>query len=255
MASLGWSPREWANPYFRYGTSFEPPTTTEFASRTGTGFNPDLEPMRAQSWELGVKGRVPREPIGLSYELVGYHLEIRDELVPQDTGGLTWFANAGHTRRSGLEAQLAWQPVTELRASFAYAFGISRFVSFDLAGNDFSGNRVPGIPDHVFTFDLRWEHSSGVWAAWETRVVSAIWADNANTEQASSYVVHGLRGGWRGGLPGALRGIYFEPYVGVDNVTDERFIDNVRINAFGGRFYEPAPALNAYFGAKLGGAF
>jgi iron complex outermembrane receptor protein len=255
MASLGWAPREWANAYFRYGTAFQPPTTTELASESGTGFNFELEPQIAQSWEIGVKGAVPWRPMAVRYELAGYYISVRDELVPQDTNGLTWYANAGQTRRSGLELLLELSPMPGLTASFSYAYGVSKFVEFELAGNDFAGKRVPGIPDHVLTVGVQWEHSSGAWAAWETRVVSAIEVDDANTAQAASYVVNGLRAGWRGRLPGWLGSLSFGPYVGVDNVTNARYIDNVRINAFGGRYYEPAPALSAYFGARIGRSF
>jgi iron complex outermembrane recepter protein len=33
------------------------------------------------------------------------------------------------------------------------------------------------------------------------------------------------------------------------NIT---YYDNIRLNAFGGRFYEPAPGRNFYFGLSLG---
>ena len=34
----------------------------------------------------------------------------------------------------------------------------------------------------------------------------------------------------------------------IDNV---KYFDNIRLNAFGGRFYEPAPGRNAYFGINI----
>jgi len=120
-----------------------------------------------------------------------------------------------------------------------------------VGGTDYAGNRIPGIPDHVFTFDLQYSHASGFWGAWETRVVSEIPVDDANSAYAPQYTVHGLRVGWTGRAPGRMRPLELAPYVGIDNVTNESYVDNVRINAFGGRYYEPAPALSAYFGARL----
>ena len=255
MAALGWAPIGWANPYFRYSTSFEPPTTTELGTESGTGFNPDLEAQKSQSWELGVKGAGEIGglglPLTLHYELTGYHIEARDEIVPQETNALAWYANAGHTRRSGLETLLALELVEGLESRFAYAFGVSKFVDYVKEGTDYSGNRIPGIPDHVFTFDLRYRHSSGLWGAWETRVVSAIPTDDANSAEAPKYTVHGLRVGWTGRLPGALRSLAFSPWVGIENLTDAQYIDNVKINAFGSRYFEPAPGLAAQFGARL----
>ena len=38
---------------------------------------------------------------------------------------------------------------------------------------------------------------------------------------------------------------------GINNLLNVRYFDNIRLNAFGGRFYEPAPGRNAYFGLIL----
>ena len=39
---------------------------------------------------------------------------------------------------------------------------------------------------------------------------------------------------------------------GINNLLNVGYFDNIRLNAFGGRFYEPAPGRNAYFGVKIG---
>ena len=41
------------------------------------------------------------------------------------------------------------------------------------------------------------------------------------------------------------------PFVGINNLFDETYSDNLRINAFGGRFFEPAPDRNIYAGVTL----
>ena len=38
------------------------------------------------------------------------------------------------------------------------------------------------------------------------------------------------------------------PYLGINNIFGERYNSNIRINAFGGLFYEPAPGRNLYAG-------
>ena len=38
---------------------------------------------------------------------------------------------------------------------------------------------------------------------------------------------------------------------GVNNLFDTEYFDNVRINAFGNRYYEPAPGINFYTGVKV----
>jgi iron complex outermembrane receptor protein len=39
--------------------------------------------------------------------------------------------------------------------------------------------------------------------------------------------------------------------LGVGNVLDERWIDNVRVNAFGGRYFEPAPGRTWHLRLRL----
>ena len=45
------------------------------------------------------------------------------------------------------------------------------------------------------------------------------------------------------------------PFAGVNNLFDEDYSANVRINAFGGRYFEPAPTRNAYGGLTVSYAF
>ena len=71
-----------------------------------------------------------------------------------------------------------------------------------------------------------------------------LYANNANSARVSSYTVANLRvayefrnGHW-----------IFRPYAGINNLLDERYNSNIRINAFGGRYFEPAPDRNYYLG-------
>ena len=75
----------------------------------------------------------------------------------------------------------------------------------------------------------------------------ALYADNANTVEVGSYVVTNFRasrefdsGSW-----------LIRPYFGVNNIFNEGYNSNVRINAFGGRYYEPAPERNFYAGVVV----
>jgi iron complex outermembrane receptor protein len=41
------------------------------------------------------------------------------------------------------------------------------------------------------------------------------------------------------------------PYLGINNLLDEDYNNNIRINPFGGRFFEPAPLRNFYAGVVV----
>jgi iron complex outermembrane receptor protein len=44
-----------------------------------------------------------------------------------------------------------------------------------------------------------------------------------------------------------------ECFAGVRNLFGERFADNLRSNAFGGRYFEAAPARHVYAGLRVSG--
>ena len=72
-------------------------------------------------------------------------------------------------------------------------------------------------------------------------------ANNANSVVIDSYFVANLRAGYDLQLGSWLIG----PFVGVNNLFDETYIGNVRINAAFDRYYEPAPDRNAYGGVSI----
>jgi iron complex outermembrane receptor protein len=163
-----------------------------------------------------------------------------------------FFENAGRSTRDGVELGLTLNPADGLRIALAYTwsdFVFDRFV--DDEGNDFSGNRTPGAPENQFYGELSYTHGSGVYGAIDLLAVDKLFLDNGNTASDDSYAVSTLRAGyrWEGG------GWSLEPFAGVNNLFDEDYSANVRINAFGGRYLEPAPTRNAYAGVRVGYSF
>ena len=39
-------------------------------------------------------------------------------------------------------------------------------------------------------------------------------------------------------------------FISINNLTNTKYFDNIRINAFGSRYYEPAPGLNFMLGIR-----
>ncbi len=86
-------------------TVFETPTTTELANRPdgAGGFNPDLNPQRSVTAEIGVRGQIG----ALAFDAAVYHTTTQDAIVPfNEVGGRTYYDNAGSTRTRGAEAAL-----------------------------------------------------------------------------------------------------------------------------------------------------
>lgn len=240
--SLLWSPQDAINVYATYSTSFETPTTTELrpSSPSATGFNTSLDAQTADNFEIGVKGLLPGN---LSYDLAVFHIDVENELVPrEDDSGWEYFENAGSSTRDGVEAALAWQPsaIPGLTASFAYTYSDFEYDEFE----GFSGNQIPGVPEHQFFGELAYFHASGVFAIVDALLVDKLYANDSNSEEVAGYGVVNLRAGYEREYDNWV----ITPSIGVNNLLDKEYFSNIRLNAFGGRYYEAAPTRNVFVG-------
>jgi iron complex outermembrane receptor protein len=257
MFGLLWGPRPELNVYGNISTAFETPSTTEFANPaaggTAGGFNQNLKPQTATNYEIGVKGTLPWW--GTYYDLAVFHIKVEDELVPFELPGLpgrSFFNNAGESERDGLEVLLSARPLSGLTALFTYTYSAFEFESFrvvDAGGGVtvFDGKEIPGIPRHFGNFELAYFHPAGFYAIWNTLLVGPFFADNANRVEVDGYGVSNLRFGYARDIGG----VELSPFVGVNNIFDKEYNANIRINAGFGRFFEPAPDMNAYAGLSL----
>jgi iron complex outermembrane receptor protein len=241
------------NVYATVATAFETPTTTELANPSGSGgFNPALEPQQATNYEIGARGQLGNRS---HFQLALFTTNVEDELVPfelEGQPGRSFFANAGESRRRGFELGLLTRPLDGLQLSMAYTWSDFEFREFtDAQGNDFAGNLLPGAPQHQLYGEISYALSTGFYASLDVLRVDDLYLNNANTERSNSYTVSNLRAGFeiRHG-PWSI-----SPFIGVNNVFDEAYSGNVRINAFGGRFFEPAPNRNVYAGIWTGYRF
>jgi len=233
--------------YLNGSTVFETPATTELINNPsgGGGFNPNLEPQTSFSLELGVKGNP-----GLEYELALFYIRTEDEITPFELAafpGRTFFRNSGTSERKGAEARILWRPFRNWQATVAYAYSDFRFRDFTVGGVNFTGNRLPGIPRHRTVGELRYRHPRGWFARMQAEHVSRFYVNNENTAENPAYTATRFEMGkemnW-----GPVRGTFS---LGLSNVLDENYNANTRINAAGGRYFEPAPPFNRFAGVSL----
>ncbi len=231
-----------------FSTSFDTPTTTELANPDGSGgFNDSLVAQTALNYEIGFK----RSADSLYYELAVFHISLDDELVPFELAafpGRTFFANAGKSSRNGIETMARWKWESGFQAELSYTWSDFTFDEFaDDNGNDFSGKHLPGLPRHFAYASLTYDNEKNLYGTFEINYSGDLYANNANDVNVPSYVVSNLRFGYRG----VLGRWQVEPYLGINNLFDESYNSNIRINAFGGRFFEPAPIRNYYAGIVM----
>jgi iron complex outermembrane receptor protein len=250
MAGLIWRLHPGLSMFANVSTSFETPTTTEFDNPAGGGFNTRLKPQTATNYELGARGQTEVLSRPLRFDLALFQIEIDDALVPYTLSpfpGREFFRNAGASRHCGFEGALSVYVSPRLTASIAYTWSDFFYTSFESPSGDFSGNRIPGIPEHLADFSLRYEHDNGAYFQWSTRWVGETVADDGNTTLIDAYTTSDLRIGF----DLQAEAWTFSPFLGINNLFDEAYPANIRINAFGGRYFEPAPERTLYAGFRV----
>ena len=251
-AALLWSPLPSINVYGRIATSFETPTTTEFANPTGGGgFNTALKPQTATNYEIGMKGLVNDN---IHYEITLFTMDVSGELVPFEVPAFpskVFYRNAGKSTRNGVETSVTARLFQDLSATLSYTYSDFNFDRYTTTSGTFDGNTIPGIPHHQFFAEIAYKHPSGFYCYWDVQAVSKLYADDANSATNPAYVVSDLRAGYSG----TWGNWKLDPFLGFNNLFDESYNGNVRLNAFGSRYYEPAPGFNTYGGVRIGYQF
>lgn len=239
-------------------TAFQTPTTSELSNRPDGegGFDPGLGPERTLGLEVGARGALVRDRRDtgdaerqgprLQFDVAVWRARVSDALVPfEGPSEETFFRNAGESDRTGVEVGVGWRPASPLELRLAYAWQRFRFDEFVTEEGDFSGRAEPGVPEHDLFLSAVGRGPGPLRSEIDLRWTDAFPVDDANTARNPSYRVVDLRFS-RDGATGRIR-----PFLGVNNLLGERYNGSVVPNAFGGRYYEPAPGFEVYGGISL----
>lgn len=247
QAGLLWQLNPSINLFANVSTSFEAPSSREFANPTAVGgFNSSLTAQTAVNYEVGVKGVF--SPTS-HYELSLFKIETEDELVLAGTNpaGSDFFENAGETIRKGLEASVTFEALKNTNVTMSYTYSDFEFDNFSSGGTSFSGNTLPGIPEQTAFVELAYKSPRGYFVVWDTQYVSEVEVDNANSDAAASYSVSNLRAGFSSNVGDSV----ISPFIGINNIFDKKYMGAVRVNESNSRFFEPAPELNVFAGFSV----
>lgn len=235
--------------YSSFSTSFETPALSELSANPdgGQGFNENLDAQRATNYEIGLKGTFANK---LRYQLAIFRIDTQDDLVPFELEAFpdrTFFRNAGETERNGVEVEGVYAFAKAWRVTASYTFSDFKYRNFTTPNGSFDGNALPGIPKHVANFGLQYRSDKGIYVGVQTAIVGLQYANDSNEAEVEGYENISIRGGYDFNY----KNVVIQPYIGINNLLDQEYTDNVRINAFGGRFFEPAPGFNAYGGITV----
>ncbi|WP_123891853.1 TonB-dependent receptor family protein [Chitinophaga costaii] len=242
--------------YGNVSKGFSPPATQEVLPSTSV-INTNLQPEEGVDYELGTRGRWLHGK--LYYDVNAFIFNLSQSISQRrDSSGADYYVNAGGTRQHGLEAYLSYDIYDKPMTAFSYAgvwgsFTGSRFFyrGYKVIGSDFTGNRLPGVPNESWSAGLDARLRAGVQLHLTYTSNSKIPVNDANSEYAKAYHLLGLRLQYT--IPVGQH-LQFAVNAGADNLLDETYSLGNDINATGGRYYNAAPGRNYYAGLVVKGS-
>ena len=184
----------------------------------------------------------------VNYSLRLFNISTSNEITPyQLSDGLVLYRNAGKTIKRGAEIELGVKITDQLNFDYSASVGNYKFESFKFNENDFSNNIMPGIPQSNQSIKLSYTNENSYNLIIGLKRVGKMFADNANETEIDGYNSVSIK------MSKNLKIFKTSmiPFVSIDNLLNEKYFDNIRINAFGSRFYEPASGINIVGGLKI----
>ena len=230
-------------------TGFETPTLNEFSSSPiGSGFNNTLKSQKSLNFEFGLSlynsfNKVNIDVVYFNSSTKNEVLSYEDENFPNQI----FYNNAGKSKRSGFEISSLIRINKSINIETSYSVGKYIFDDFIDKGNNYSGNKIPGVPNKILTLGLEYITKSELFINLNLKSIGNIYADNSNSVKISkSKTIN-----FKIGKELKFNKIKINPFLTINNVFGNNYFDNIRINAFGGRHYEPAPKRIIFGGVKI----
>ncbi len=215
--------------YINYGKSYETPSLSELsANPNGVGFNGDLNPMNSSGFDLGFRNKSQN----LSYSITAFYINTKDEIVRYELEGfegMNFYRNLGTSKRIGTEMEVSYNLGNSGVLNASYTQAKYKFKNQEVSGD------LPGIPKSNFA--LKWLYGYKDFdLKLDLKYVNSLYADNNNEVKVPSYLLSNIA------LKNKFnfKGFLLEVGLHLRNLLNEKYYDNIRTNAFGNRFYEPA---------------
>lgn len=229
---------------------YSPPTVAEIRPSDNTIYT-QLQAEYGWNYETGFRLNTER----IRADVTVFDFQLQHTIVRRvNDDGREYFLNSGKTNQQGLELQFSAQLVKpntymfirglELRSSFTYYD--FKFLDYETGAEDFSGNRITGIPPYTSISAISTELPRGFYLSGQYNYTGALPLNDANTAYATEYHVVQLKAGWKH----SASKWNLEIFAGADNLLNSKYSLGNDINAPGGRYYNAAPERNYFVGIK-----
>ncbi len=233
---------------------YSPPTIAEVRS-SDNSINTELEAETGTNYEVGA--RLETNNRRFVVDLSVYHYDMNDGIVRQlRENGAEYYVNAGEIKQKGAEASI-WASLLNARQNrFIQTLNLQsgasynhyRFGKYTVGDNDFSNNKVTAVPDWVWTNALSITLQKQFGLNISHNFTSTMPLNDANTMLSEKFHLVQAKGFWKWQRK---NNPHLQFFAGVDNLLNESYSLGNDINAFGNRFFNPAPTRNYYGGIKI----
>ena len=254
-----------ASLYAIVSKGFSPPTLAEVRPSTGKFY--DLQPEYGWDFEAGLKGFLFKYK--MMFDINAYSFDLKHAIVRKtDSTGADYYTNAGGTNQHGIEALLQYEAINNTKnfiskftITNSFAYQPYTFKNYIIGANNYSANAVTGVPKTVNVTTLETTFKQYYYFNIILNATSKIALTDANDAYAKAYQLLQMKIGYKKNVMKVKKVISFGNYLystfsidifgGIDNVLNQTYSLGNDINAFGKRFFNPAPKRNYFIGCNV----
>jgi iron complex outermembrane receptor protein len=217
--------------------------------------NTELDAETGTNYEMGMRWNTQNRRFIADIALYDYRMNNGIVRQVRDNGA-DYYINAGEMNQQGIEAAVwtfllmpkADRFVNTLDLNSSLAYNHYRFGDYQIDENNYSDNKITAVPDWVWvnTINLGLLNNFGLNV--QHQYTSSMPLDDGNSIFAKKFHLLQAKVSWTTKF---IKSSSVQFFLGVDNLLNEQYSLGNDINAFGGRFFNPAPTRNYYGGLKL----
>ncbi len=257
--SVSWNPVRGVNSYVAVNHGFTIPSLSETMTPLGL-INTSIKPEKAWSYEAGTRFDLFGDRTFL--DLAVYYMKVSDLIVPKRVAEDFYVGmNAGASLHKGIEVsfrQWLWgkrsnsQPATSALLNLSWSLNSFRFLEFVDGENDFSGKKLPGVPESYFNGSLDFKTAAGFYAQISLLCSGVIPLNDVNSTFTDAWTLVNAKAGY---LISLKNNWAINAMLSVNNLTDARYASMVVVNAPGTETNPPRyyyPGMPGWFTITIG---
>ncbi len=232
---------------------YSPPSVAEIRSSNQV-INTSLQPESGWNYETGLRWYSVDNRF--TWDISAFYYRLNNAIVRRlDSAGNEYFVNAGGTDQPGVESAITWKIIScnagllrTLQLQQSYSYSAFRFRDYTDGVQDYSGNRLTGVPVHNAVTGLLAQTAADFSLFVQYQFTGKLPLNDAGSVYAGASHLLQAKLSWIYHF-NAICGLTIS--AGADNLLNSRYSLGNDLNAAGTRYYNPAPARNYFAGIGL----